>query len=79
MEHVFVCPVVRLKFCNGQNRDARVPALTSESDDEAVPGGPEAWEYYYKRKVLHSTGTATKVLKNFHQHFSAFMNDSFAC
>jgi hypothetical protein len=40
MEHVFVCPVIRLKFYAGQNRDARQRWFGGRlgGDDEAVAG-----------------------------------------
>jgi hypothetical protein len=64
MEHVFVCPVIRLKFYAGQNRDARQRWFggRESGDDEAVAG---AWEHYRKREVPHSTGLRQRFLKFF--------------
>jgi hypothetical protein len=40
MEHIYVCPVIRLKFRAGQNRDAHQRWLGGlvSADDEAVAG-----------------------------------------
>lgn len=65
MEHVFVCPVVRLKFCNGQNRDARVPALTSESDDELFPEARRRVNITRKGKYSIAPGLRQRFLKIF--------------
>ena len=42
---------------SGQNRDAGASAdLVRRAMTKLLPESPEAWEYYRKREVPHSTG-----------------------
>lgn len=60
MEHVFICPVIRLKFCARQNQ--RTSAELGGDDAGSVGTLPQ------KESTLQHR-TTTKVLEIFHQYF----------